>query len=228
MFGNYANTSLGFKVAVISRDGSKLEKLKGFVSPGTKSNLITLVGNVGRYLLPLHLVFLINVIFASLDILRSDWFGMNCDYQAQRMEWRRWNRPCWSQWERSQMWCHLWALAGGREDHHTHSPLKNCTGWETHPHNLSMILFSDVYMATFLHSHFDLCICYSMLSNHCSNSSSLINRLLRLFFSAHLCPGKPFFPWWEMILTAPTHLSRVGPPKHLQSERLNLLWILNS
>ncbi|XP_051953564.1 uncharacterized protein LOC127623248 [Xyrauchen texanus] len=37
----------GFKVAVISRDNSKLEKLKGFVSPNTKSNLTTLVGNVG-------------------------------------------------------------------------------------------------------------------------------------------------------------------------------------
>lgn len=37
----------GFKVAVISRDNSKLEKLKAFVSPATKSNLTTLVGNVG-------------------------------------------------------------------------------------------------------------------------------------------------------------------------------------
>uniref|UniRef100_A0A3B1IK90 Si:dkey-238o13.4 n=1 Tax=Astyanax mexicanus TaxID=7994 RepID=A0A3B1IK90_ASTMX len=37
----------GFKVAVISRDSSKLEKLKAFVSPATKSNLTTLVGNVG-------------------------------------------------------------------------------------------------------------------------------------------------------------------------------------
>ncbi|XP_072551569.1 peroxisomal trans-2-enoyl-CoA reductase [Salminus brasiliensis] len=37
----------GFKVAVISRDSSKLEKLKAFVSPATKGNLTTLVGNVG-------------------------------------------------------------------------------------------------------------------------------------------------------------------------------------
>ncbi|TSK38481.1 Peroxisomal trans-2-enoyl-CoA reductase [Bagarius yarrelli] len=37
----------GFKVAVISRDKSKLEKLKGFVSPSTTCNLTTLVGNIG-------------------------------------------------------------------------------------------------------------------------------------------------------------------------------------
>ncbi|KAA0715098.1 hypothetical protein E1301_Tti008851 [Triplophysa tibetana] len=37
----------GFKVAVISRDNNKLEKLKGFVSPGTNNNLTTIVGNVG-------------------------------------------------------------------------------------------------------------------------------------------------------------------------------------
>lgn len=43
----------GFKVAVISRDNSKLEKLKGFVSPGTKNNLTTIVGNVGKRLLPM-------------------------------------------------------------------------------------------------------------------------------------------------------------------------------
>jgi len=48
---------LGFKVAVISRDNSKLEKLKGFVSPNTKSNLTTLVGNVGKNLLPLQFFF---------------------------------------------------------------------------------------------------------------------------------------------------------------------------
>lgn len=53
-------TYLGFKVAVISRDSSKLDKLKGFVSPSTKNNLTTLVGNVGKYLLPF--------IFATLDI----------------------------------------------------------------------------------------------------------------------------------------------------------------
>lgn len=58
MCGNYANTYLGFKVAVISRDNSKLEKLKGFVSPSTKSNLTTLVGNVGKYNLSSPLVFL--------------------------------------------------------------------------------------------------------------------------------------------------------------------------
>uniref|UniRef100_A0A9J7XQX9 Si:dkey-238o13.4 n=1 Tax=Cyprinus carpio carpio TaxID=630221 RepID=A0A9J7XQX9_CYPCA len=39
--------SPSFKVAVVSRDSSKLEKLKGFVSPSTKCNLTTLVGNVG-------------------------------------------------------------------------------------------------------------------------------------------------------------------------------------
>ncbi|GAA6101881.1 uncharacterized protein si:dkey-238o13.4 [Tachysurus ichikawai] len=37
----------GFKVVVISRDKNKLEKLRGFVSPSTKGNLTTLVGNVG-------------------------------------------------------------------------------------------------------------------------------------------------------------------------------------
>uniref|UniRef100_A0A8C2B8C9 Si:dkey-238o13.4 n=1 Tax=Cyprinus carpio TaxID=7962 RepID=A0A8C2B8C9_CYPCA len=40
-------TQTRFKVAVISRESSNLEKLKGFVSPSTKSNLTTLVGNVG-------------------------------------------------------------------------------------------------------------------------------------------------------------------------------------
>ncbi|XP_035769358.1 uncharacterized protein si:dkey-238o13.4 [Neolamprologus brichardi] len=38
----------GFKVAVISRDGSRLEKLRSFVSPNTKDNLTTIVGNVGK------------------------------------------------------------------------------------------------------------------------------------------------------------------------------------
>lgn len=37
----------GFKVAVISRDNSRLEKLKSFVSPSTKDNLTTFVGDVG-------------------------------------------------------------------------------------------------------------------------------------------------------------------------------------
>ncbi|XP_029992111.1 uncharacterized protein LOC115420750 [Sphaeramia orbicularis] len=37
----------GFKVAVISRDGNRLDKLKSFVSPNTRDNLTTLVGNVG-------------------------------------------------------------------------------------------------------------------------------------------------------------------------------------
>ncbi|XP_069570447.1 uncharacterized protein [Brachyistius frenatus] len=37
----------GFRVAVISRDNSRLERLKSFVSPNTKDNLITIVGNVG-------------------------------------------------------------------------------------------------------------------------------------------------------------------------------------
>ncbi|XP_040017584.1 peroxisomal trans-2-enoyl-CoA reductase-like [Gasterosteus aculeatus] len=37
----------GFKVAVISRDSSRLERLQSFVSPGTKDNLTTMVGNVG-------------------------------------------------------------------------------------------------------------------------------------------------------------------------------------
>lgn len=38
----------GFKVAVISRDSSRLERLKSFVSPNTKDNLTTIVGNVGK------------------------------------------------------------------------------------------------------------------------------------------------------------------------------------
>lgn len=38
----------GFKVAVISRDSSRLEKLRSFVSPNTKDNLTTIVGNVGK------------------------------------------------------------------------------------------------------------------------------------------------------------------------------------
>ncbi|XP_028813919.1 uncharacterized protein LOC114766829 [Denticeps clupeoides] len=37
----------GFKVAVVSRDSSRLERLKAFVSPSTKGSLTTLVGNVG-------------------------------------------------------------------------------------------------------------------------------------------------------------------------------------
>ncbi|XP_015237946.1 PREDICTED: uncharacterized protein LOC107089577 [Cyprinodon variegatus] len=37
----------GFKVAVISRDSGRLEKLRTSVSPNTKDNLITVVGNVG-------------------------------------------------------------------------------------------------------------------------------------------------------------------------------------
>ncbi|XP_066570005.1 17-beta-hydroxysteroid dehydrogenase 14 [Amia ocellicauda] len=37
----------GFRVAVISRDESRLEKLKTFISPATKDNLYTLVGDVG-------------------------------------------------------------------------------------------------------------------------------------------------------------------------------------
>ncbi|KAL6107334.1 uncharacterized protein ACO6RY_10997 [Pungitius sinensis] len=37
----------GFKVAVISRDSSRLERLQTFVSPSTKDNLTTIVGNVG-------------------------------------------------------------------------------------------------------------------------------------------------------------------------------------
>ncbi|MEQ2297264.1 hypothetical protein AMECASPLE_033057 [Ameca splendens] len=45
----------GFKVAVISRDSSRLERLQTFVSPNTKENLITVVGNVeadGGWLTP--------------------------------------------------------------------------------------------------------------------------------------------------------------------------------
>uniref|UniRef100_A0A3Q2T243 Uncharacterized LOC105931674 n=1 Tax=Fundulus heteroclitus TaxID=8078 RepID=A0A3Q2T243_FUNHE len=37
----------GFKVAVISRDASRLDRLRTFVSPTTQQNLITVVGNVG-------------------------------------------------------------------------------------------------------------------------------------------------------------------------------------
>ncbi|TWW76290.1 uncharacterized protein si:dkey-238o13.4 [Takifugu flavidus] len=37
----------GFKVAVISRDRSRLERLRSFVSPTTRDNLTTIVGNVG-------------------------------------------------------------------------------------------------------------------------------------------------------------------------------------
>lgn len=37
----------GFKVAVISRDNSRLDRLRAFVSPNTKDNLVTVVGNVG-------------------------------------------------------------------------------------------------------------------------------------------------------------------------------------
>ncbi|KAF7225180.1 uncharacterized protein si:dkey-238o13.4 [Nothobranchius furzeri] len=37
----------GFKVAVISRDSSRLDRLRSFVSPNTKDNLTTIVGNVG-------------------------------------------------------------------------------------------------------------------------------------------------------------------------------------
>lgn len=37
----------GFNVAVISRDSSRLEKLRSLVSPNTKNNLTTIVGDVG-------------------------------------------------------------------------------------------------------------------------------------------------------------------------------------
>ncbi|XP_037538607.1 uncharacterized protein si:dkey-238o13.4 [Nematolebias whitei] len=37
----------GFKVAVISRDAGRLDKLRSFVSPNTKDRLTTVVGNVG-------------------------------------------------------------------------------------------------------------------------------------------------------------------------------------
>ncbi|KAL4623576.1 hypothetical protein GN956_G19279 [Arapaima gigas] len=37
----------GFRVAVISRDASRLEQLKAFVSPSTRDNLITVVGDIG-------------------------------------------------------------------------------------------------------------------------------------------------------------------------------------
>lgn len=39
---------VGFKVAVISRDSSRLERLRLLVSPTTKDNLTTVVGNVGK------------------------------------------------------------------------------------------------------------------------------------------------------------------------------------
>ncbi|KAG5848562.1 hypothetical protein ANANG_G00099760 [Anguilla anguilla] len=37
----------GFKVVVVSRDSNRLEKLKEFISPSSRENLVTLVGNVG-------------------------------------------------------------------------------------------------------------------------------------------------------------------------------------
>ncbi|KAG9338108.1 hypothetical protein JZ751_027079 [Albula glossodonta] len=37
----------GFRVVVISRDSNKLEKLKGFISPSNRGNLVTLEGDVG-------------------------------------------------------------------------------------------------------------------------------------------------------------------------------------
>lgn len=37
----------GFKVAVISRDSSRLDRLRSFVSPNTRDNLTTVVGDVG-------------------------------------------------------------------------------------------------------------------------------------------------------------------------------------
>lgn len=46
----------GFKVAVISRDSNRLEKLKAFVSPSTKDRLITVVGNVGKGCMRLSLL----------------------------------------------------------------------------------------------------------------------------------------------------------------------------
>uniref|UniRef100_A0A8C6PRU2 Uncharacterized protein n=1 Tax=Nothobranchius furzeri TaxID=105023 RepID=A0A8C6PRU2_NOTFU len=42
-----SSLSEGFKVAVISRDSSRLDRLRSFVSPNTKDNLTTIVGNVG-------------------------------------------------------------------------------------------------------------------------------------------------------------------------------------
>ncbi|KAM9807628.1 uncharacterized protein ACB057_005418 [Neosynchiropus ocellatus] len=37
----------GFRVAVVSRESSRLERLRAFVSPDTSNNLTTIVGNVG-------------------------------------------------------------------------------------------------------------------------------------------------------------------------------------
>lgn len=38
----------GFKVAVISRDSSRLDRLRSLMSATTKDNLTTIVGNVGK------------------------------------------------------------------------------------------------------------------------------------------------------------------------------------
>lgn len=49
---------VGFKVAVISRDSSRLERLQSFVSPTTKDNLTTIVGNVGTSAHPILIIFI--------------------------------------------------------------------------------------------------------------------------------------------------------------------------
>lgn len=55
---------------MISRDKSKLEKLRGFVSPSTKGNLTTLVGNVGKS-------FILNVIVcAHIGHFLSAWVDL--------------------------------------------------------------------------------------------------------------------------------------------------------
>lgn len=48
----FVRVGLGFKVAVISRDNSRLERLQSLVCPTKKVNLTTIVGNVGRSFSP--------------------------------------------------------------------------------------------------------------------------------------------------------------------------------
>lgn len=50
-------------------------------------------------------------------------------FQGQRREQSRQSRPYWRRWARWQTSFPPWASAGGREDLHTPSLSKTCTGW---------------------------------------------------------------------------------------------------
>ncbi len=220
---------------MISRDSSKLEKLKGFVSPSTQSNLTTLVGNVGKYLL--HVFFSFFYLCNSRHFEGSlilDWlwlmkYSANLSGSEEGVEevkqallksvgkitdvvsslgfsWWQGGPPHIQplkelQWVREQ----LLPLKPLYNINPNIDPFQRFFILAYMTHNISP---SPFWVLTQLSS---LGLLLQMIHHHliAQNSSSLINRLLRLCFSAPLCLGKRSFPWWEMILTAPTRSSQV-------------------